>query len=214
MQPLAGTRVVGLARSGAKNHDGCNQLVDTAAVLCEWGWWDMNYSEIKYFDIANGEGVRTSLFVSGCRHGCPGCFNPEQWDFTAGKPLSPEVQKEILESLAPENQRALVDFVERVREAYPENTIWCYTGDLLEDLQNPESARHTEVTDRLLATIDVLVDGPFVQAHHDITLRFRGSSNQRIIDLPATLAQGKIKPWPDHPHFASHVIEVYGAEIR
>ena len=191
LKPLAGTRVVGLARSGVKNHDGCNQLVDTAAVLCEWGWWDMNYSEIKYFDIANGEGVRTSLFVSGCRHGCPGCFNPEQWDFTAGKPFSPEVQNEILESLAPEyvdgltllggepmepeNQRALIDFVERVRETYPEKTIWCYTGDLLEDLQNPESSRHTEVTDRLLAAIDVLVDGPFVQAHHDITLRFRGS---------------------------------------
>lgn len=224
LKPLAGTRVVGLARSGAKNHDGCNQLVDTAAVLCEWGWWDMNYSEIKYFDIANGEGVRTSLFVSGCRHGCPGCFNPEQWDFTAGKPFSPDVQNEILESLAPEyvdglsllggepmepeNQRALVDFVERVRETYPGKTIWCYTGDLLEDLRNPESPRHTEVTDRLLAAIDVLVDGPFVQAHHDITLRFRGSSNQRIIDLPATLAQGKIVPWRDDPQFVSHSMVV------
>ena len=170
----------------------------------------MNYSEIKYFDIANGEGVRTSLFVSGCRHGCSGCFNPEQWDFTAGKPFSPEVQNEILESLAPEyvdglsllggepmepeNQRALVDFVERVREMYPAKTIWCYTGDL------------PEVTDRLLAAIDVLVDGPFVQAHHDITLRFRGSSNQRIIDLPATLSQGKVKPWRDDPQFVSHVM--------
>ncbi len=145
LKPFAGTPVVWVARSGAKNHDGCNQLVDTAAVFCEWGWWDMNYSEIKYFDIANGEGVRTSLFVSGCRHGCPGCFNPEQWDFTAGKPFSPEVQNEILESLAPEyvdglslfGRRAygagksarLVDFVERVREAYPGKTIWCYTGD-------------------------------------------------------------------------------------
>ena len=106
LKPLAGTRVVGLARSGAKNHDGFNQIVDTAAVLREWGWWDMNYSEIKYFDIANGEGVRTSLFVSGCRHGCPGCFNPEQWDFTAGKPFSSEVQNEILESLAPNTSTA------------------------------------------------------------------------------------------------------------
>lgn len=224
LKPFAGTPVVWVARSGAKNHNGCNQLVDTAAVFCEWGWWDMNYSEIKYFDIANGEGVRTSLFVSGCRHGCPGCFNPEQWDFTAGKPFSPDVQNEILESLAPEyvdglsllggepmepeNQRSLVDFVERVRETYPEKTIWCYTGDLLEDLQNPESARHTEVTDRLLAAINVLVDGPFVQAHHDITLRFRGSSNQRIIDLPATLAQGKVKPWRDDPQFVSHTMVV------
>ena len=91
---------------------------------------------------------------------------------------------------------------------YPGKTIWCYTGDLLEDLQNPESSRHTEVTDRLLAAIDVLVDGPFVQAHHDITLRFRGSSNQRIIDLPATLAQGKVKPWRDDPQFVSHAMVV------
>ena len=175
LKPLAGTRVVGLARSGAKNHDGCNQLVDTAAVLCEWGWWDMNYSEIKYFDIANGEGVRTSLFVSGCRHGCPGCFNPEQWDFTAGKPFSPEVQNEILESLAPEYIDGLT----------------LLGGEPME----PENPR-------------ALVDGPFVQAHHDITLRFRGSSNQRIIDLPATLAQGKVKPWRDDPQFVSHVMVV------
>ena len=110
------------------------------------------------------------------------------------------------EPMEPENQRSLVDFVERVRETYPEKTIWCYTGDLLEDLQNPESARHTEVTDRLLAAINVLVDGPFVQAHHDITLRFRGSSNQRIIDLPKTLASGKVAPWRDDPQFVSHVM--------
>lgn len=228
LKPLAGTRVVGLARSGAKNHDGCNQLVDTAAVLCEWGWWDMNYSEIKYFDIANGEGVRTSVFVSGCRHGCPGCFNPDQWDFTAGKPFSREVQDRIVESLAPEyvdglsllggepmepeNQRALVDFVERVRQTYPGKSIWCYTGDLLDDLRNPDSPRHTEVTDRLLAAIDVLVDGPFVQAHHDITLRFRGSSNQRIIDLPATLAGDKVVPWRDDPQFTSHVMVALNAK--
>ena len=106
----------------------------------------------------------------------------------------------------PENQRALVDFVERVRQAYPEKTIWCYTGDTLEDLLNPNSSRHTEVTRRLLAAIDVLVDGPFVQAHHDITLRFRGSSNQRIIDLPATLAAGEVVPWRDDPQFTSHVM--------
>lgn len=182
----------------------------------------MNYSEIKYFDIANGEGVRTSLFVSGCRHGCPGCFNPDQWDFTAGQPFTRDVQDKIIDSLAaeyidgltllggepmePENQRALVDFVERVRCAYPEKTIWCYTGDTLEDLLNPASPRRTEVTDRLLAAIDVLVDGPFVQAHHDITLRFRGSSNQRIIDLPATLAASSVVPWRDDPQFTSHVM--------
>lgn len=181
----------------------------------------MNYSEIKYFDIANGEGVRTSLFVSGCRHSCPGCFNPDQWDFTAGDPFSTEVQDEIIESLKPdyidgltllggepmepENQRALAPFVARVRREFPTKTIWCFTGDLLEDLLNEESSRRTEVTDELLGAIDVLVDGPFVQARYDITLRFRGSSNQRIIDLPATLAAGGvIHSWSDDPQFATH----------
>ena len=188
----------------------------------------MNYSEIKYFDIANGEGVRTSLFVSGCRHGCPGCFNPDQWDFTAGKPFSREVQDKIVESLAPEyvdglsllggepmepeNQRALVDFVERVRQTYPGKSIWCYTGESLDALRTPDSPRPTAVTDRLLAAIDVLVDGPFVQAHHDITLRFRGSSNQRIIDLPATLAGDKVVPWRDDPQFTSHVMVALNAK--
>ena len=171
----------------------------------------MNYSEIKYFDIANGEGVRTSLFVSGCRHGCPGCFNPDQWDFTAGKPFSREVQDKIVESLAPEyvdglsllggepmepeNQRALVDFVERVRQTYPGKSIWCYTGDSLDDLRNPDSPRHTEVTDRLLAAIDVLVDGEFHLEEKDPSLRFRGSRNQRIIDVKKTLETGETVLW-------------------
>lgn len=182
----------------------------------------MNYSEIKYCDIANGEGVRTSLFVSGCRHACPGCFNPEQQDFTAGNPFDQAIQDKILESLAPgyvegltllggepmepENQVALVDFLERVRREYPSKTIWAYTGDLLEDLRNPESPRHTDVTDRVLACIDVLVDGPFVEALHDITLRFRGSSNQRLIDVPATLAAGRIELWSDDPQFTTHTM--------
>ena len=180
----------------------------------------MNYSEIKYFDIANGEGVRTSLFVSGCRHGCPGCFNPDQWDFTAGKPFSREVQDKIVESLAPEyvdglsllGGEPMEPENQRVRQTYPGKSIWCYTGDSLDDLRNPDSPRHTEVTDRLLAAIDVLVDGPFVQAHHDITLRFRGSSNQRIIDLPATLAGDKVVPWRDDPQFTSHVMVALNAK--
>lgn len=182
----------------------------------------MNYSEIKYCDIANGEGVRTSLFVSGCRHACPGCFNPEQQDFTAGEPFDQAVQDKVLESLAPvyvegltvlggepmepENQRALVGFLERVRREYPSKTIWAYTGDLLEDLRNPESPRHTDVTDRVLGCIDVLVDGPFVETLYDITLRFRGSSNQRLIDLPATLAAGSIVLWSDDPQFTTHTM--------
>lgn len=188
----------------------------------------MNYATIKYYDIANGPGVRTSVFVSGCRHHCPGCFNEIAWDFGYGKPFDKTVRNEVFascqpdyiaglsllggEPMEPENQRALVDFVERVRQTYPGKSIWCYTGDLLDDLRNPNSPRHTEVTDRLLAAIDVLVDGPFVQAHHDITLRFRGSSNQRIIDLPATLAGDKVVPWRDDPQFTSHVMVALNAK--
>ena len=182
----------------------------------------MNYSEIKHFDIANGEGVRTSLFVSGCRRGCPGCFNAEAWDFTAGKPFTKQVEDAILESLEPgyidgltllggepmepENQRALAPFVARVRERFPEKTIWCFTGDLYEDLANPESPRHTEVTDELLGNIDILVDGPFVEALHDITLRFRGSSNQRLIDLPATRAAHDVRLWHDEDVYTTHTM--------
>lgn len=188
----------------------------------------MNYATIKYYDIANGPGVRTSVFVSGCRHHCPGCFNEVAWDFGYGAPFDKPVRNEVFasckpdyiaglsllggEPMEPENQRALVDFVERVRQTYPGKSIWCYTGDSLDDLRNPDSPRHTEVTDRLLAAIDVLVDGPFVQAHHDITLRFRGSSNQRIIDLPATLAGDKVVPWRDDPQFTSHVMVALNAK--
>lgn len=187
----------------------------------------MNYSTIKYFDIADGEGVRTSLFVSGCRHGCPGCFNAEAWDFTAGKLFTDEVADEIVESMRPfyidgltllggepmepENQRGLVDFVERVRRELPGKTVWCYTGDVYEDLLREGSPRRTEATDRLLACIDVLVDGPYVDDLHDITLRFRGSSNQRIIDLNATRAAGAVRLWQDDPEFATHTMKRPGA---
>lgn len=186
----------------------------------------MNYSEIKYFDIANGEGVRTSLFVSGCTHNCPNCFNKVAWDFEAGKPFDLAVQQSIIDSLnpgyidgltvlggepmEPENQRALVDFIERVKAAYPEKSIWIFTGDMYEDLINEGSPRHTEVTDRLLAATDILVDGPFVQDLYDITLRFRGSSNQRVIDLNAMRAAGDIKKvrlWEDEPLYTTHTME-------
>lgn len=180
----------------------------------------MNYAEIKYSDIANGEGVRTSLFVSGCRRGCPGCFNSGAWSFAAGEPFTREVEDEIIASLEhpfcdgltvlggepmePENQRGLVSFLERVRERFPRGgegasgaaagtpglaakTIWCFTGDMLDELM-PGGHHHTEVTDRLLSCVDILVDGPWVQELYDISLRFRGSSNQRVIDLNATRA--------------------------
>lgn len=191
----------------------------------------MNYSEIKYFDIANGEGVRTSLFVSGCRRGCPGCFNSGAWSFAAGEPFTREVEDQILKSLEhpfcegltvlggepmePENQRGLVDFLERVRAVLPREkgrTIWCFTGDTLDELM-PGARHHTEVTDRVLDCIDVLVDGPWVQELHDISLRFHGSSNQRLIDLNATRAAAAERGcsladavclWQDEQVYATH----------
>lgn len=182
----------------------------------------MNFSEIKYCDIANGEGVRTTLFVSGCRLHCPGCFNQEAQDFAAGEAFTQEVEGRILESLEPgyidgltllggepmepENQRDLVAFVERVKERFPKKGIWCFTGYVLEDLLEG-GRRHTDVTDRLLRCIDILVDGPYVAAQHEITLRFRGSSNQRIINLPATLATGEVRLWEDDPQFSTHTME-------
>lgn len=191
----------------------------------------MNYAEIKHFDIANGEGVRTTLFVSGCRRGCKNCFNEVAWNFAAGKPFTAEVADEIIESLRPdyvdgltllggepmepENQEGLVGFVERVRAEFPRGggkTIWCFTGDTWDRELVTGGRHHTEVTDRLLACVDVLVDGPFVQSLHDITLRFRGSSNQRIIDMPATLAAlaageapaDAVRLWRDAEVYAAH----------
>ncbi|MBO5975903.1 MAG: anaerobic ribonucleoside-triphosphate reductase activating protein, partial [Oscillospiraceae bacterium] len=157
----------------------------------------MNYGNIKFFDIADGPGVRTTLFVSGCSHHCPGCFQPETWDFDFGKPYTAETEEEIIASLAPDyvdgltllggepmekvNQRALLPLVKKVRETYPNKDIWCYTGYTLEtDLLAPSRAR-CEVTDELLSLIDVLVDGEFVEAQRDLTLLFRGSRNQRLI---------------------------------
>ena len=224
LKPLAGTRVVGLARSGAKNHDGCNQLVDTAAVLCEWGWWDMNYSEIKYFDIANGEGVRTSVFVSGCRHHCPGCFNAVAWDFDYGQPFDKPTRNEVFascqpdyiaglsllggEPMEPENQRELLPFVRNFKALYPNKTVWCYSGYTWEQLTGKEpSLARCEATDELLSLLDVLVDGEFVQAKHDISLRFRGSSNQRLLDVKKTLAAGEPVWWEDEKVFATHTME-------
>ena len=189
----------------------------------------MNYSEIKYCDIANGEGVRTSLFVSGCRRHCPFCFNEEAQDFSAGAPFDKATEEKILDSLAPEyvdglsllggepmepeNQRGLVDFVERVKERFPDKNIWCYSGYTLDEIVG--GAQYTEVTDRLLACFDVLVDGPFIQAQHDISLRFRGSANQRIIDMNATrkvaAESGKslaesVCLWQDDPVFTTHTM--------
>lgn len=169
----------------------------------------MNYAEIKNYDIANGLGVRVSLFVSGCTHHCKGCFNPMTWDFSYGKPFTEAVQDELLEMLSPayidgltllggepmepDNQRALLPFVKKVRAQYPDKNIWCYTGYKLDDeLLKPSRAR-CEVTDELLSLIDVLVDGEFIEEQKNISLSFRGSENQRLIDLPQTLSAGRIQ---------------------
>ena len=206
----------------------------------------MNYASIRTCDIANGEGVRVTLFVSGCTHHCKGCFNPDQWDFDYGEPFTREVEDRILKELEPSfisgltilggepmepaNQRALVPFLRRIESfrvgigsdrvgirsdrvgigsdnvgaglgtqtqsdagmtptdanttlTDPRKTLWVYTGCLLEELKDPASRWHTEVTDEFLSMIDVLVDGPFVEALKDISLPFRGSSNQRILRL-------------------------------
>ena len=172
----------------------------------------MNYGNIKYFDIADGIGVRTTLFVSGCTHHCPGCFQPETWDFAYGSDFDGAVQQQLIDSLAPdyvngltllggepmepENQRALLPFLRRVRSERPDKDIWCYTGYTLEtDLLSPEGRARCGETQELLSLIDVLVDGEFIMAEKDISLLFRGSRNQRLIDLPATLKNGTIVLW-------------------
>ncbi len=180
----------------------------------------MNYADIKYCDIANGVGVRTSLFVSGCRNHCEGCFNPTTWGFETGKPFTTEAEDAIIaslepthvagltvlggEPLEPENQGAVVNLLKRVREAYPHKSIWLYTGFTWEEITEGPSRAHLLSAGHILDLIDVLVDGPFVLAQKDITLRFRGSSNQRIIDVPKTLAAGSIVCWEDEPVFANH----------
>lgn len=160
----------------------------------------MNYASIRTCDIANGEGVRVTLFVSGCTHRCKGCFNPDQWDFDYGEPFMRETEDRLLsalepsfisglsilggEPMEPSNQRALVPFLRRLKEKFgTSKTIWVYTGCVLEkDLKAPSRWR-TEVTDAFLSLIDVLVDGPFLEELKDISLPFRGSSNQRILHL-------------------------------
>ena len=171
----------------------------------------MNYAKINKNDIANGIGVRVTLFVSGCTHHCKGCFNQEAWDFNYGEPFTAAVEDELLEALSPSwingitllggepmepsNQRVLVPFLKRVKEKYPEKTIWCFSGYTLETDLLADSRARCEVTDEMLSLIDVLVDGEFVEKQKDISLRFRGSSNQRLIDLKATLRTGTVVLW-------------------
>ena len=171
----------------------------------------MNYATIKKHDIANGTGIRVSLFVSGCTHHCKGCFNPETWDFNYGSEYTEATQNEILQALAPsyikgltllggepfepQNQPTLLKLCKKVKEQYPNKTIWCYTGYNYEmDILAGRLGDH-DITDALIHLIDVLVDGPFVEAKKDLRLRFKGSSNQRIIDVPKSLEQDEIVLW-------------------
>lgn len=168
----------------------------------------MNYGEIKKTDIANGEGVRVSLFVSGCTHHCEGCFNPETWNFGYGKEFTAETENELLTALSPgfingltllggepfepQNQRILLPFIKKVKAQFPEKSIWCYTGYLFDKELLKESRARCEATDEMLSLIDVLVDGEFVQELKNITLKFRGSENQRIIDVKKSLESGTV----------------------
>ena len=159
----------------------------------------MYYGNIKECDIAYGPGVRVTLFVSGCRNHCKGCFNPDTWDFDYGQPYTKETEQQVLSLLAPdyiqgltllggepfepENQRELVKLLKRVREVFPQKDIWCYSGYLIDVDMISGGRVHTEVTDEMLSCIDVLVDGRFVEAEKDLTLMFRGSRNQRVLRL-------------------------------
>ena len=173
----------------------------------------MNYATIKNCDIANGPGVRVSLFVSGCTHRCPGCFNEVAWDFNYGEPFTQETIDSILEMLKPayvrgltllggepfepQNQPALLDLLRQIKDKMPQKSIWAFSGymfdrDILSWQLGPR-----EITEEILSYLDVLVDGPFVEAKKNLSLRFRGSENQRLIDVPASLAAGEIVLWED-----------------
>ena len=173
----------------------------------------MHYGEIKNCDIANGEGVRVSLFVSGCTNHCEHCFQPQTWDFAYGQPFTAETEEYLLSLLAPDyisgltllggepfepaNQAVLLPFLRRVREQLPKKNIWAFSGFTYEELTTPGSYPCCEVTEELLSLVDVLVDGRFVEALKDISLRFRGSSNQRLIDMNASRAAGHLCFLPD-----------------
>lgn len=169
----------------------------------------MHYAQVFMYDIANGPGCRTSVFVSGCTHHCEGCFNAIAWDFHYGREFDQSVQDKLIEESASPyidgftflggepmevaNQKVLRPFIERIRRELPDKNIWVYSGYTYEELTDPENHRcHSADTEAILSRIDVLVDGKFELEKKDISLRFRGSSNQRVIDLPATREKGSI----------------------
>lgn len=179
----------------------------------------MNYATIKKRDIANGPGVRVSLYVSGCTHHCRGCFNPETWDFNSGEPFDDLVAYDIIRELSPgfirgfsllggepfelQNSEVLAGLLRLIRGTYPEKTIWCYSGYLLDEQLLHGIPGNPEKIMEMLSCIDVLVDGEFVEEKKVTDLRFRGSTNQRIIDVPKSLAAGRVVLWEDDSDFAA-----------
>ena len=173
----------------------------------------MNYADIKQYDVANGPGVRISLFVSGCTHRCPNCFNEVAWDFDYGQPFTQETVDSILQMLKPayvkgitllggepfepQNQPALVDMLRQSKANYPQKSVWAFSGYLFDRDIQPGNLGDPAITREFLSYVDVLVDGKFEEDKKDLTLRFRGSSNQRIIDVPASLAAGEVVLWQD-----------------
>lgn len=167
----------------------------------------MYYSNIKKWDIADGAGVRVTIFVSGCTNRCPGCFQPETWDFHYGQPYTKETEEEILKALKPEyiqgltllggepmeleNQQVLAGLLHQVKERFPEKDIWCYTGFTYETDLGPGGIRYGPATDEFLAMVDVLVDGRFIKEKRNLMLAFRGSENQRVIDMKKTRQEGR-----------------------
>ena len=182
----------------------------------------MNYGQVFYADTANGIGARISLFVSGCTHHCPGCFNEETWDFNFGDPFTREVEDDIIEHMRPsyidglsllggepmeaQNQRALLPFLERLKQEVPHATVWIYSGYTFEELLDETNSRcHTEATRRILELADILVDGKFILAEKDVKLRFRGSRNQRILELKESLKENR----PVHSRYENPIKHHY-----
>ena len=173
----------------------------------------MNYCAIKKNDIANGEGIRTTLFVSGCRNRCEGCFQKQTWDFNYGEPFDKAAAEKIFktfenpvvkgltllggEPMEPENQIGLLPFLSEFKKRFPDKTVWLYTGNLYEELNGEcgEHPKRLDITERLLSFVDVLVEGRFIEAKKRLGLKFRGSENQRIIDMNKTRKEGKIVLW-------------------
>ena len=173
----------------------------------------MNYADIKQYDVANGLGVRVSIFVSGCTHHCKNCFIPETWDFAYGKPFSQVEIQRILDYLKPSyvaglsvlggepfekiNQEGLLPLLRQVKKCYPEKDIWCYSGYLFDSQILGQMCQESETTKEMLSYIDILVDGRFVEEKKNLKLRFRGSENQRIIDVKRSLETGRVVLWQE-----------------